>query len=63
LNNLQQQILTVSIFSSSSGNTCRAAQPTNATPRWSYRNSHPGRFATNHKISPLPQEDNKKATR
>lgn len=35
----------------------------NTTLRQSFHNSHPGRFATNHKTSPLPQEDSEKATR
>lgn len=69
LNNVQPQIPTLVIFSSRWGHKaqhCLAWQPRGrltAPPTRGFRSSHPGRFATNHKTSPLPQEDTEKATR
>lgn len=41
-----------------------AQREADSTPlRQGFHSSHPGRFATNHKTSPLPQEDTEKATR
>lgn len=41
-----------------------AQREADTTPlRQGFHSSHPGRFATNHKTSPLPQEDTEKATR
>lgn len=69
MNNVQPQIPTLSIFPSRSGHrlsTARCASPRQADStllRQGFHSSHPGRFATNHKTSPLPQEDTEKATR
>lgn len=69
LNNIQPQIPTLPIFSSRLGHRLSAAwcdspeETDNTLSRQGFRSSHPGHFATNHKASPLPQEDTEKATR
>lgn len=69
MNNAQPQIPSQSIFSSRLGHRlstaqCESQREADTTPlRQGFHSSHPGRFATNHKTSPLPQEDTEKATR